>query len=190
MAIYKQKGSGFWWYDFTVDGRRHRGSTKFNTKAQALALESELRVRAAEKGPNYIPRRRFMTLRELAPRFLAWKGEAQLEEKTRRYYEYGCKILMESALASMQLSYINSEAVESATFYRLKRDEGCDLTEAGPHYANQAIRTLKRILSKAKEWHLIAEVPPLKSRKASGRTRLISPEEEQKLIAAAGQPTA
>ncbi len=45
------------------------------------------------------------------------------------------------------------------------------------------------MLSKAKEWHLIAEVPgELKPRKAFSRDRLITQEVEDKLIAEASQP--
>jgi integrase len=182
MALYKQKNSSTWFYDFTVDGRRYRGTTKTSNKTQALAMEADLRNKAREKGPNFIPRRIAMNLQELSERFLGWVKTAQIEPKTRIYYEYGWKTLSRSALSKIQVAVITSDIVEAVGFTK------SDGKPASPKYSNQAICTLKRMLSKAKEWHLIAEVPAIKPRKAYGRDRLITQEDEDKLIATASQP--
>ncbi|AFL89424.1 site-specific recombinase XerD [Terriglobus roseus DSM 18391] len=188
MALYKQNGSDFWWYDFTVDGKRYRGSTKEARKTTALTIEAELRLRAREKGPNFIPQRRAITLRELAPRFLGWKGDAQLEPKTQIYYEYGWKLLAATPLASMQLAHITADAVDATVFRKAARDQHGEGQLVSPKYANQAICTLKRMLSKAREWHLLSEVPVIKPRKAYGRTGLFTAEDETKLLEHASQP--
>lgn len=57
----------------------------------------------------------------------------------------------------------------------------------GGQYANQAIRTLRVMLNKAKEWKLIAEVPTLKLRKAAGRQLLFSAEDEAGILKHASQ---
>jgi len=188
MAIYKQTGSSIWHYDFTIDGQRYRGSTKESRKTAALTIEADLRLRAREKGPNFIPRRRATTLRELAPRFLGWKGDAQLEDKTRTYYEYGWRLLQATPLATMQLSHISADAVDATVFHKIGRVHGGESALASPKYVNQAICTLKRMLSKAKEWHLLSEVPTIKPRKAYGRTGLITSSDEAKLLQHAAQP--
>lgn len=181
MAIYKQIGSSVWHYDFTVDGKRYRGSTKESNKTAALAVEADLRNKAREKGPNFIPRRRAMSLRDLSKRFLEWKDNAQLEPKTQRYYEYGWKLLAASSLAPMQLAHITTDTVSAARF------TGLSGKAIGGQYANQAIRTLRVMLNKAREWRLIAEVPVLKLRKAAGRQLLFSPEDEAGILKHASQ---
>ncbi|MDO5647385.1 site-specific integrase [Paracoccus sp. (in: a-proteobacteria)] len=35
MKLYRKTGSPFWWYDFSVDGKRHRESTKRQNKTEA-----------------------------------------------------------------------------------------------------------------------------------------------------------
>ncbi len=115
MALYKQKNSSTWFYDFTVDGRRYRGATKTSNKTQALAMEADLRNNSARKGPNFIPRRIAMNLSDLSDRFLGWVKSAQLEPKTRIYYEYRWKIY-QGRLSSVQLAAITSDIVEAVSF--------------------------------------------------------------------------
>ncbi len=181
MALYKQPESAVWCYDFTVDGKRYRGTTKESNKTAALAAEADLRTKAREKGPNFVPRRRAMTLNEFSKRFLEWKDTAQLEPKTQRYYEYGWKLVEVSSLAPMQLSRISADDVASTRFV------GLTGKAIGGQYANQAIRTLKVMLNKAKEWRLIAEVPSLKLRKAAGRQLTFSEEDEAGILKHASQ---
>jgi integrase len=45
MSLYKR--GEFWWYDFTVNGERHRGATKLRSKAAARKAEDGARERAA-----------------------------------------------------------------------------------------------------------------------------------------------
>jgi integrase len=43
MAISRRAGSPFWWYDFTVNGQRFRGSTGTVDRASAKKVEAKLR---------------------------------------------------------------------------------------------------------------------------------------------------
>lgn len=43
MSVKRRKGSPHWWYDFTVNGRRIRGSTKTNDRKTAEIIEAKLR---------------------------------------------------------------------------------------------------------------------------------------------------
>jgi integrase len=52
MSLYRRKGSPSWWYDFTVDGARFRGSTGAEGKREAKAVEDE-RKAEARKRPRY-----------------------------------------------------------------------------------------------------------------------------------------
>jgi len=48
MAVRKRKGSPYWFYDFTIGGRRYRGTTGKETKSEALTVEAEIRRQAAQ----------------------------------------------------------------------------------------------------------------------------------------------
>jgi len=194
MSLYKQKDSSTWFYDFTVDGRLYRRTTKTTSETRALTIEAELRNRAREKGPNFIPMRRAMTLRELAPRFIEWfKSDQELDHDTRIYYTYGLRLLERSSLASMQISLITADMVNATVFTLPERvsKSGKLISpqrEPSPKYINQAICTLTHMLTKAKEWHLIAEVKVLKKREAFPRNRYMTPEDEAALLKVASQP--
>ena len=64
MSVYKRKG--VWWYDFTVNGERHRKSTQQHSKAAAQKVESSDRERA-KLGTPVAP----TTLRQAADRWFA-----------------------------------------------------------------------------------------------------------------------
>ena len=57
-----------------------------------------------------------------------------------------------------------------------------------PHSRNSAIRTLRRMLGKARDWKLLREVPRIKTLKVFPRDRLVSLEDEKRLLSAAKQP--
>jgi len=48
MPVYRRQGSPFWWYSFTVSGRRFRGSTGRQTKREAEEVERDERHRAKQ----------------------------------------------------------------------------------------------------------------------------------------------
>ena len=54
MALYRRKNSSAYWYDFTVDGKRYRGSTETSKITQARAYESSLISKAKESGSDAV----------------------------------------------------------------------------------------------------------------------------------------
>lgn len=48
MSLYQREGSPFWWYDFTVNGQRFRGSTGKETKREAKKVEDDEKRRARD----------------------------------------------------------------------------------------------------------------------------------------------
>lgn len=54
MRIHKREGSPYWWYAFTHNGRRYRGSTKAERKADAQAIAAALlaELQAAPQRPE------------------------------------------------------------------------------------------------------------------------------------------
>lgn len=73
MAIYKIKGSPYWWYDFTVGGVRFRDSTKTDNRKQAKDIYAKRRSEAVEGQHYKVPDK--MTLNEAFGKF--WEEHAQ-----------------------------------------------------------------------------------------------------------------
>src|SRR5690242_9001247 len=75
-------------------------------------------------------------LSQFSERFLAWLEEARVEEKTRKYYRNGCRLLKPTQVFSMRLAEITSEDAEKLKF------------SGSAGNANCALRTLRRMLHK------------------------------------------
>src|SRR5579864_6016751 len=86
--------------------------------------------------------RKTPTLLEFSSQFIEWIGGARLERDTQRYYRNGWKLLQTTALINQKLDRITPEAVEVLRFH------------GSPANANNALRTLRRMLNKAREWKL------------------------------------
>jgi hypothetical protein len=79
---------------------------------------------------------------EFSERFLTWLDETRVEEKTRKYYRNGCRLLKGIPVFSMRLTEITTEDAEKLKF------------PGSAGNANCALRTLRRMLHKAEEWNL------------------------------------
>ena len=77
MALYKQPRSSFWHYDVTIEGRRHRGSTRCDSKTAAKAYEARLIVSIQENGFAPKPQKSTTTLLAYIPRFKDWVDLSQ-----------------------------------------------------------------------------------------------------------------
>jgi integrase len=172
MALYNR--GGIWHYDFAIDGRRFRGSTREKVHSKARLIESRLMNEAKQR--RLTVHRRTLTLAELSKRFLDWVKTARLEPESRKYYESGWRMLSQTPIAAMRLAHITTDEAEALRF------------EHSPANANRALRTLRRMMGKAAEWGLIAAAPRIKLMKEEGRSATIDSEAEAKLLAVAKQP--
>jgi integrase len=174
VELFKRKNSGSWWYDFTVRGERFRGSTKETKKAAAHAKAARMLTEISE-GRNSHHTKKAPVLSELSGRFLDWVATSRLETKTRAYYQNGWKLLEKTDILGMRIDQIRSDNVEALNF------------PGSPSNANNALRTLRRLLHKAEEWGLIAKVSRFKLVKEFGRTLRLDDEAERKLSPFADQ---
>lgn len=183
MALYKRPRSTHWQYDVTVGGKRYQGSTGCDSKMAAKAEEARRIIAIQEKGFSPKPAKRTETLLAYMPRFLAWvNGSQQLRANTKRFYVSGLTILERSTLAHVPLAAIHEDLVDTTIF----RDATGG--QASAHLSNQALSTLRRLLNKAKRWGDIHEAPLVKLREAEGRSAIITPEIEEKILAALQAP--
>jgi integrase len=172
MSIYLR--GEVWYYLFYVQGRRYRGSTKTNNEKEALRVEARKRV-AAEQGQSLRPQR-VPLLREFVKPFEEWLGKTTLASNTKSDYKNGRRLILKTPLAGMRMDLITADDVETMNFHE------------SPHSRNCAIRTLRRMLGKARDWKLLREVPRVRTVKVFPRDRMISVEDEKRFLAAAKRP--
>ncbi len=172
MSLHRR--GGIYHYDFAIDGRRFRGTTKEKTASRARMIEAALINEAKQQKLNV--RRRSLTLTEFSQRFLHWVDGTRLEPKTKAYYRGGWKMLEATPIAAMRLSHITTD------------DAGALRFSHSPANANRALRTLRRMLGQAAEWGLIVAAPRVKLLKEEGRSALIDKDMEARLLAVAPQP--
>jgi integrase len=179
MQLYRKSGSPFWWYDFYFEGKRYRGSTGEKTKAAAGTIAAAALTRLAEGSTITKRSHRAPILREFSKRFLAWAENSNtLKPNTRSYYTYGWHLLSFSLLASMPIDHITAETIDVIKFRRpvIDRKTGEDTgTTIGCSraYTNQALRTLKVMLGKAREWKVLRERTSFTIPETPGRDVLI-----------------
>lgn len=87
MELFRRRNSNSWQYDFTVRGKRFRGSTNETTKTRAAAKAALIMSRAME-GNDPLPRKAPL-LQDFSARFLEWLETTGLEQKTKTYYQTG-----------------------------------------------------------------------------------------------------
>lgn len=176
MEVYKRPGSKYWLVDFTVNGKRRRKSTRATTKTRAMEVAANLIRQAQEgdrpkqKGPSP---RLDMFVEEV---FLPYVRNSQLDPDTKRYYQNGWRMLQGTFIAEQRIDGIKS--VHAAQL---------DLPGSGSN-ANCALRTLRRMLSLARDLEYIASIAKIKLRKEKERSATFTPELEQAFLAVAPQP--
>jgi integrase len=193
MSLYRKPHSPYWWYAFTYEGKRYRRSTGEQKKGAAAAVEAEALVKL-KRGTALAKPSRSMRLMDFSTRFFDWaENSHQLEPNTRRFYAYGWRLLTFTRIPTMPLDQITAEVVECTRFMRpvMDRRTGKATSETVPcgvTYTNQALRTLKAIMGKAEEWHVIDRAPRITALKPVSRDRLIDTDSEAKLQQAHHEP--
>lgn len=168
MKLFKKPKSKFYWYDFTVRGRRYRGSTQETKSIRALEIAS-LRLASVIENTDPLPSKP-ITLGDFAERFLACVDTARLEEMTKKFYRNGWRLLKVTPVAEMRVDQITADCAEQLRF------------PGSAANANCALRTLRRMLHKAEEWKMIGHAPRIKMMKEHGRHLRLDDEAERKLL--------
>jgi integrase len=163
-----------WHFDFTLAGRRYRGSTRETRKTSAQLVEAKLKTLTEDRHAPVLGRAPL--LGDFAGRFFDWLETSSLEPNTKRYYRNGWLRLEPTRLRGMRINQITSEDVDAVNF------------TGTASWVNQGLRTLHRMLGKAAEWKLLAAVPRIRLRKEYGRQDIIDPAIEAALLAHAEQP--
>ena len=168
MKLFKKLKSKFYWYDFTVRGRRYRASTQETKSVRALKTAS-LMLASVIENTDPLPSKP-TALGEFAERFLAWVDTARLEETTRKFYRNGWRLLKATPVVEVRVNQITGDCAEQLEF------------PGSAANANCALRTLRRMLHKAEEWNVIGHAPKIKMMMERGRHLRLDDEAERKLL--------
>lgn len=174
MTVYNH-GHG-WYMRFQVAGQRIHEPTHTKTKAGALKKEAERRLGLTE-GDS--PRtQKAPRLAEFAAQFLSYvdacEESGRLDKDTRRTYRNGWRLLQSTAIAGTRLDRIRTSDADMLSF------------PGSASNANQALRTLRRILSYAHELDIVGKVPLIRLREEQQREHIIEPWQEELLLEFAG----
>jgi hypothetical protein len=141
VKLFKKPKSKFYWYDFTVRGHRYRASTQ-ETKAVRALQAASLKLASVMERTDPLPTKPTV-LHEFAERFLEYVNESRLEEKTRKFYRNGWRLLKSTTVAILKVDQVTGDCAEQLKFPGSNANANC------------ALRTLRRMLHKAEEWKLI-----------------------------------
>jgi integrase len=173
LELYKTQKSKFYWYDFTVAGKRYRGSTKETNERRAQGIAS-MKFSQAAAGDDPLPRKA-PTLRKFSTRFKGWVEDSSRAAKIKAYYRDGWKLIEKTDLAGLKLTAITPEQIDMTTF------------PCGPSNTNMARRTLRRMLRLAESWGMLRKAPKVTLVAEYPRRYRLSAELEQKLLVGASK---
>ncbi len=175
MALYKRKKT--WWADFSVHGERYRQSLDTTDWRAAQAKQKEL-IAQANQGKLAPSSQQFARLAfvEAAERYVdsrrlelsesSLKKERQLLVQPSRY------------LQATPLTRITTESLLAYREWRIKGVVGASII-------NMEMGVIRRILKRAKRWHLVgADLKSLKEHKRVGRA--LANDEKLRLLKVAG----
>ena len=111
MKLFKKPKSKFYWCDFTVRGRRYRGSTQETKSVRALQVAS-LKLASVMERTDPLPTKPAV-FHEFADRFLEWVNDSRLEEKTRKFYRNGWRLLKSTTVAVLKVDQVTGIALNS-----------------------------------------------------------------------------
>ena len=123
MKLFTKPNSKFYWYDFTVRGFRYRGSTQETKSVRALQVAS-LKLASVLENADPLPSKP-PVLGELAERFLDWFNNSRLEEKTKKFYRNGWRLLKVTSVAVVRVNQITGDCAEQLTFPASAANANC-----------------------------------------------------------------
>lgn len=195
MSLYKRctcpgwKCDHPWWYRFQINGRNHRATTQTALKNKARDIEARERSRILE-GRHGIRRLPDVTFREFAKTYLSDHAELHKRDKGQRDREIIDRL--NSTFGSLILHEITPHRLEQWKRERLQgrwsahRQVGAT-KPVRPATVNRELDLLKSLFSKAVEWGKLLESPAKRVKRLrveNRRTRTLSSDEEERLVAA------
>ena len=177
MSVFKRPGSPFYHYRFMYNGRRYTGSTGETGPYKARQIENQKMeaVRRGEISTGKAPR--LSVFAQQFKTFVEKSAEAkQLAVKTRKYYDNGCRLLEATPVWNLRIDQISAEDAQMISF------------PGSSSNANNALRTLRRILSYAKDRKILYVVPEIALLEENERQAIMQPWLEDVFLECATSP--
>lgn len=184
MSIFKR--GNVYWYHFKFSGGHVQRSTKQGNPRVARQMEAAYRTALAKGEVGITERKPVPTLADfLDNRFEPW-ARATFEKPSPKtwagwYRTQIANIRAYAPLVGLKLDTITGESVA---------DYAAHLQTKGwlPSSVNSSLRVLRRALRLAVEWGIVQSSPKIKLlRGEHHRERVVTPDEESKYLAAAGE---
>jgi integrase len=173
MAIFKRGKKGIYWYDFTINEIRYRGSTKTTQKDLAQRYEDELKTQIwrqihLKEKPHY-------TWDEAVIRFVKENTHKSIEEYNK---DISKLTWFTRHLTGKKLKDITKQDVEALIKIKLEEDAASQAT------ANRYLAVIKTLFRKAeRKWEWIDRAPIIDMYKEpEKRIRWITKEEASRLL--------
>ena len=110
--IYKPKARKYYVVDFQWNGQRIQRRTRMTNQRDALAIEAAIRTELERGNYGILHPKPKPTLGEFLKRDFLPHVESRFREatpKTFAYYNWGCKMLLESDLAALRLNELTDQ---------------------------------------------------------------------------------
>jgi integrase len=174
MSLFKRTKKGKelrpWYYLFYIAGKRFTGSTGTANERDATKVEARKRV-AAENGEK-IAYKKVVTVRDLISDFQQWVRTINRAPNTITDYRNGCRLILASQLAGMRADRVTDDDITATRFHE------------SPYSTNCALRTLRRAYRRAFKKKDLRDVPEIRLVRAPRRERMVSDEDERRLLSA------
>jgi integrase len=189
MAVYRR--GRIYWFNFVFQGRHIQESSGFTNKTAALRAEAKRRMDLLNHKAGFKPVVPAPKFEEHVEKFLEW-SKGQHRPKTRELHGTNCDTLLRF-FRGCWLDEIGTGMVEEFKLARSKeeRKNAHDGSIISPVTVNRAITTLKLLFHHAEKCGLAVSNPTKGVEylsEGSGRTRVVSFEEELLYLAKASQP--
>ncbi len=130
------KRGGYYHYQFQINGKRFRGSTKSTNKAEALRLEAAQRMECLRNPEHRVEPGEELELDGAFDRFLAWASR-HVKPRTHQRYRVSAKRLI-AHFGAIRIERMNTQAVES-----FKSVRAGECTSAGVNRDLACLRTFR-----------------------------------------------
>lgn len=182
MSIFKRGKT--YWFNFIFNGQHVQQSTKQGNPRIARQMEAACRTALAKGEVGITEHKAVPTLaRFIEQRFTPWV-RAQFEQASPKTWKNWYRIQLKNILGYAPLAARKLDAITGEH----AADYAAHLQARGlkPASVNASLRALRRSLKVAAEWGIIPAAPKIKLlRGEAHRERVVTPDEEQRYLAAA-----
>jgi integrase len=188
MAVFRR--GKVYWYHFEFQGRRIQESSGFQNKTAALRAEAKRKTDLHERRAGFTKLKQAPKFEEFVDQFLKW-SEQQHRPKTHELHACNCETL-KRFFRGKWMDEITQGIVEDFKLARIRekrwgKHKGVAVSGVT---VNRALSTLRLIYNYAERcgFRISNPVKHVEFFRETGRTRIISLEEEIAYFAAASQP--